>query len=233
MKIKIEKEIFEKYPELYLGIIVAKNINNNGQNDDILNLINEKQIDIKTNHTLDSLGDNPKIDVWRKAYSLFGAKPKKYKSSIENLYKMIIEGIELRHINKVVDIYNYVSLKNTIPVGGDDIDKIDGDITLKIATGDESFTQLNSDEIQNPKPGEVIYADNKEVLCRRWNWRECNKSKMTEETKNVALVVEGLPPTSKDEVEQITSELADLVKKYCGGGTSTYILNSNNPEQII
>ena len=61
--------------------------------------------------------------------------------------------------------------------------------------------ELNSEETKNPKEGEVVYIDDKEVLCRRWNWRECDKSKMTEETTNVALVVEGLPPTSKEEVE--------------------------------
>ena len=189
MKFKIDSKIFEKFPDLNIGIVTANGIDNKGNNENILNLIKEKVQEIKANFNTETLSQNPKIDAWRKAYSSFGAKPKKYKCSVENLYRMILEGIELRHINKVVDIYNYISIKNIIPVGGDDTDKIDGNITLKFAQGDEPFTELNSEETKNPKEGEVVYVDDKEVLCRRWNWRECDKSKMTEETKNVALVV--------------------------------------------
>lgn len=233
MKFKIDSKIFEQFPDLNIGIVTAKGIDNKGNNEDILNLIKEKVQEIKANFNTETLSQNPKIDAWRKAYSSFGAKPKKYKCSVENLYRMILEGIELRHINKVVDIYNYISIKNIIPVGGDDTDKIDGNITLKFAQGDEPFTELNSEETKNPKEGEVVYVDDKEVLCRRWNWRECDKSKMTEETKNVALVVEGLPPTSKEDVEKIIEELSELVQKFCGGEIKTFILNNSNPEAEI
>ncbi|MCF7910084.1 hypothetical protein K9L16_00235 [Candidatus Pacearchaeota archaeon] len=233
MKFKIDSKIFEQFPDLNIGIVTAKGIDNKGNNEDILNLIKEKVKEIRANFNTETLSQNPKIDAWRKAYSSFGAKPKKYKCSVENLYRMILEGIELRHINKVVDIYNYISIKNITPVGGDDTDKIDGNITLKFAQGDEPFTELNSEETKNPKEGEVVYVDDKEVLCRRWNWRECDKSKMTEDTTNVALVVEGLPPTSKEDVEKIIEELSELVQKFCGGEIKTFILNNSNPEADI
>ncbi len=233
MKFKIDSAISEKFPGLNIGVVVVKGIGNTGVNDEVMNLIREREKEIKENFNRETLSENPKINAWRKAYSSFGAKPKKYKCSVENLYRMILEGIELKHINKIVDIYNYISIKNMIPVGGDDTDKVDGSITLKIAKGDEPFKELNSDEIKNPKEGEVVYADDKEVLCRRWNWRECDKSKMTEQTKNVALVVEGLPPATKEEVEQIINELAELVKKHCGGEASTFILDKDNSEADI
>ena len=233
MKFKIDSKIFEKFPDLNIGIVTAKGIENKENNEDILNLIKEKVQEIRVNFNTETLSQNPKIDAWRKAYSSFRAKPKKYKCSVENLYRMILQGIELRHINKVVDIYNYISIKNIIPVGGDDTDKIDGNITLKFAQGDEPFTELNSEETKNPKEGEVVYVDDKEVLCRRWNWRECDKSKMTEETKDVALVVEGLPPTSKEDVEKIIEELSELIQKFCGGEIKTFILNNSNPEVDI
>ena len=71
-----------------------------------MKLIKEKENEIKANFEKETLSQNPKIDAWRKAYSSFGAKPKKYKCSVENLYRMILEGIELKPINKIVDIYN-------------------------------------------------------------------------------------------------------------------------------
>ena len=230
MKFKIDSKISEQFPGLNIGIVIAKGINNTAINDEIMDLIREEAKTIRENFSKETLSMNPKIGAWRKAYSSFGAKPKKYKCSVENLYRMILEGIELRHINKIVDIYNFISIKHMIPVGGDDIDKVDGDITLKFALGNEPFTKLNSQEIENPKEGEIVYTDDKEVLCRRWNWRECEKSKMVEDTKNVSLVVEGLPPVTKEEIETILEELGELVQKFCGGEIKTFVLHNAVPE---
>tara|TARA_Y100000310_G_scaffold336392_1_gene420807 strand:- start:645 stop:1346 length:702 start_codon:yes stop_codon:yes gene_type:complete len=230
MNFKIDPAILEKFPDLNIGIVLAKNINNLGQNEELLEILKQQQATIKENFNTETLAENPKIDTWRKAYSAFGAKPKKYKCSVENLYRMILNDIELTHINTLVDIYNYISLKHIIPVGGDDLEKIDGNITLTIAKGDQPFTELNSDETKSPKEGEVIYRDDKEVLCRRWNWRECDKSKMTEQINTAALVIEGLSAFSKEEIQTITSELADLIQKYCKAETEIFILNKDNPE---
>jgi len=84
--------------------------------------------------------------------------------------------------------------------------------------------------VDHPKEGEVIYADSKEVLCRRWNWRECDKSKMTEQTRNVALVVEGLFPVSEKDVRAIAEEPGQVIEKCCGGKISTHILHAGHPE---
>jgi lysyl-tRNA synthetase class 2 len=233
MKFAIDKSIFDSFPDLNIGIVIAKGIDNKTGKNEIINLIRKKEEEIRANFDKQTLSENPRIASWRKAYSSFGAKPKKYKCSVENLYRMILDGIELRHINSIVDIYNYISIKHIIPVGGDNIDKVDGDIILKFAQGNEPFNELNSNETKNPKQGEVVYVDNKEVLCRRWNWRECDKSKMTEETKNVTLVVEGLPPVNENDVNKVIGELSELVQKYLGGEIKTIILNKNNPEAEI
>ena len=230
MKFKIENEIFEKYPELKIGIIVVKDIDNTGQDDEILKKVQDEIEKIRQNHSKPTLSENAKIAAWRKEYSSFGAKPKKYKCSVENLYRMILDDIDLKHYSKLVDIYNYISLKYMIPVGGDDIDHVDGNITLKFAEGNEKFIQLNSLEESNPKEGEVVYCDDNEVLCRRWNWRECDKSKMTENTKNATLVVEALEPVSIDELNTILDEMSDNINQYCGGESKQFILTKENIE---
>ena len=142
---------------------------------------------------------------------------------------MILDDINLSSINKIVDIYNFISIKHMVPVGGDDTSKVEGDITLRIASGSEKFVQLGSEEVDHPKAGEVVYSDDKEILCRRWNWRECDKSKMTPETTNVALVIEGLGI----EVKEIAEELKELVVKYCQGEAEIFILDKDNKEVQI
>ena len=230
MNFKIKKEIINKFPNLAIGILVAKDLNNYGQNAQIDELLRTEEVVIKSSTI--NLENLDKIKVWREAYSTFGAKPKKYKSSIENLLQTVIDGRNLRHINKIVDIYNYISLKYQLPLGGDDLDKIEGDIILKLASGDESFVGLGTNLITNPKLGEVIYVDDKDVLCRRWNWRECDKSKMTESTKNVVLVIESLLDNKK-ELETALNELRIFVQKFCGGTIATTILDKHNLSTLL
>ena len=231
MKFSVHSDIFDRFPGLILGIVVVSGIDNRGQSEDLQRKFRGKEEEIQKNVLSETLSLHPNIQAWRSAYAAFGAKPKKYKSSIESLYRMVLKGIELRSINLLVDIYNYVSLKHMIPLGGDDLDKVDGGITLCFARGDEPFTPLNSLESEKVKEGEVIYVDNKEVLCRRWNWRECDKTKMTPETQNAVLVLEGLPPVRQEDIESGAEDLSVLVRKLCGGEAQEFFLGVTQQER--
>lgn len=230
MKFKIEPLIFETFPGLSIGILKASGVDNHGDYPDLIEEIKRIQEEIRDNFDLGTLADCPKIQNWRKAYAFFGAKPKKHLSSVESLYRMTLEGRNLRPINKLVDIYNCISLMHMVPVGGDDLSRVEGDILLRFAKGDEPFSPLGFDEPQTARKGEVIYADNREVLCRRWNWRESDKTKMTEDTREVLLVAEGLPPVSAQNIDQVVEDLAQLVEKYCGGETNRNVLSAEKRE---
>lgn len=227
MLFKIDPIIFERYPSVNLGLVVANGLANTGEQPEVTALLQSEVQRIREQYTLDQLKEQPKLQVWRDVYRSFGAK--KYTCSVENLYRMILEGEPLTHINTLVDLYNYISLKYMVPVGGDDLANITGNITLQLATGTEPFIRLNQVEMDHPKLGEVVYVDDVEVLCRRWNWRECDKSKMTQTTQNVALVIEGLTPFTMADVEQMTQELGQLVTQYCGGLISTHVLTVAQP----
>ena len=228
MKFLISKEIAEKYPDFTIGIVIAKNIHNRDSNEEIMQLLQEQELNIRTEFQLENLAQSSLIQSWRKAYKLFGEKDDR--ASHEALIKRVLKGGSIQHINKLVDLYNYLSLKYKTPVGGEDLDKIEGNIYLKFADGSESFVLLGSDAETHPDKGEVIYADEKEVLCRKWNWRESEKTKLTEETVNAFLVIEALTPLTKDAVDQAARELAMLLNKYCKAETQIFILDKNNLE---
>jgi DNA/RNA-binding domain of Phe-tRNA-synthetase-like protein len=233
MKFSVDPQIFERFPSLILGVVSVIGIDNRGESGELKTLLQESEAEIGRNYLSESLSQHPKIQAWRRAYSEFGAKPKKYKSSVESLYRMVLKGDGLKPINKLVDIYNFVSLKHMLPLGGDDLDKIDGDIRLQMAKGGEPFIPLHSQETEPARPGEVVYSDDKEILCRRWNWRECDKTKMTEETSNAVLVVEALPPSARNDVETAAEELSRLVHQFCGGDSAVHLLDSHHPEIIL
>ncbi len=231
MKFTIDQKIFEKFPGLNIGIIIARGVDNTGIEEEIQNRLREEEKRIRENYDIETLSQNPKIDVWRKAYSVFGAKPKDHRSSIENLYRLVLEGISLRRINNLVDIYNLISLKYMLPVGGEDLDMIRGDVALTFAGPNEAPVLLLGDkDSRPPHDGEVIYKDDVSAICRRWNWREADRTKLTEETKNCVLVIEGLPPVTKEDIESATQGLKEIVQEFCGGNTVYAILNRENVE---
>ena len=203
-------------------------MDNHGDCPEILEKIKDIQGEIRRDFDRETLADCPKIRNWRNAYAAFGAKPKKHRSSVESLYRMILEGKDLLQINRVVDIYNYVSLRQMIPVGGDDLAKVQGDIELRFARGDETFFPLGSREVQRVREGEVVYADGREILCRRWNWRESEKTKMTEDTRDVLLVCEGLPPVSAEEIKRAVMDLGRSIQDFCGGEVELGVLGAAN-----
>ena len=234
MKFKIDHKIFEKFPSLTIGVVICKNLNNSGTQEEVQKEIREQENNIRAKYNTETLSQTPKIDVWRKTYSAFGAKPKENKSSVENLYRLVLQGVNLRHINKLVDIYNFISLKHMVPVGGEDINKIEGDVILTFAEPNEPAVLLLGDkESRPPHAGEVIYKDNISAICRRWNWREADRTKYTEETKNCFLVIEGLLPVTKEEIENATEELKELVQKFCSGNITYTVLDEKHFETYL
>ncbi len=234
VKFTIDKAVFGKFPDLNVGVVVAKGIDNTGISEEISGALREKEPEIRQNFSVQALPQNPKIDCWRKAYSSFGTKPSDNLSSVENLYRFILKGGEVRHINKLVDIYNLISLKHVVPLGGEDMDKIQGGIRLAVAGPNEPAVLLLGDkEPRPPHEGEVIYKDEISAICRRFNWREADRTKLTEETRNAILVTEGLPPVAGEDIERIADELRNTVQKYCGGKASLFVLSHASPEIVF
>ncbi len=225
MKFIISDQIFVKYPKAVVGVVVAKNIDNHGGNQETGQLLRQEEGRIRNDFSLEDLAHNPLVQNWRKAYRLFDSEDR---CSSEALIRVILKGNQIRHINKLVDVYNYISLKYRAPVGGEDLDRIEGNIYLKFATGSEKFVILGGSGGESPKKDEVVYADDKEVICRRWNWRESDNTKLTEETRNAFLVIDALPPVTEDAVKTAVEEFAGLVSKFCNAETVTFILNSRN-----
>ena len=233
-KFSVDEKIFEMNPGLAVGIIACRGIDNSGEPVEIMASIRQREQEVREHFNLDGLSEHPKLASWREAYRKFGGKPKKNLNSIESLLKRCLKGEELRHISKIVDIYNFVSLKYVLPAGGEDLDKAKGSIRLTIAGANEPpVLLLGEKEPRAPKEGEVIYRDEESAICRRFNWKEAERTKLTEESKNVVLVVEGLPPATREVTEAALAELRALVEKHCGGELKTAILEKGSSETEI
>jgi len=227
-KIIINQEIFERFPSFKRGIIVVSDIVNASGNKRIKKLLN-REIEGKMRQNL--IGDKL-IKAWDDVYLKFGSNPNQFPPSIKSLLKRIVKGGGLPFINSVVALFNYISIKYLIPCGGDDVKRIKGNLCLGLAKGNEIFIPLGTKDKESPESNEVIYFDDKtlNVMCRRWNWRNGDFTKITELTKKIVINLDGIYPAPQSLIEEARGELAHLLTEQCQAETTVYLLDRNKPK---
>ncbi|HEV8581085.1 MAG TPA: phenylalanine--tRNA ligase beta subunit-related protein [Thermoanaerobaculia bacterium] len=232
--LRVTDAIFRLFPDATVGVVTALGIENSGGDGAILAALRREEERVRERLAGIQITEHPHIAPWREAYRKFGAKPKDHPSSIENLVRRVLKGQPLPSINPLVDLYNTVSLRHLVPAGGEDLDGIEGDVLLTLATENEpAVLLLGEAEPRPPKPGEVIYRDDAGAICRRWNWKEADRTKLTAATRNAVLVIEGLPPVGPDLVRRACEELAVLVHENCGGEVAVTIVDRDRPRTAL
>lgn len=227
MKFKINPKIFEDFDNPLIGVIIAKGIDNKNDNSQIQKLLRDAETNLREKLNGVEVSQHAHIAPWRETYRKFGSKPSDFRCSAEALTKVVLRGLEIKKISPLVDLYNLISIKYILPVGAEDLDKMEGDLELTFAEGTEEYTPLGGEENDPPQKGEVIYRDDLGVICRRWNWREGDRTKITKDTRNAVVVIESIASIP---IKEAVEELANLVKEYCGGEVITYYLNKDCQE---
>ncbi|HPI98080.1 MAG TPA: phenylalanine--tRNA ligase beta subunit-related protein [Synergistales bacterium] len=232
MRYEIQERIFSDFPGYCRAVVVARDVDNGGEAPELVGLLRDLENSVRNDTGMENYREHPHIAAWRDTFLSMGLNPNKYPPSIANLIKRTRSGKDLPFISKLVTIFNVISLKYITPCGGDDLDVLEGAIRLGYAEGNETYIPLGQPEkTENPTPGEIIYFDtgNLDVFCRGWCWKNGDRSKITPLTRNVAINIEGMPPLDNEQTGAMADELADMVRKYCGGSTAIYLLTGRDP----
>ncbi|MGB9552977.1 MAG: B3/4 domain-containing protein [bacterium] len=229
-KIFIEDQIFQMFPNFKRGLVIVQNLQNHSSHSEIEEML-ENQRALRQGCPL----DHEFIVAWDEMHRKFGSNPNKFPPSIKSLIKRAQRGDRIPFINSAVALFNYISLKYLLPCGGDDVDTIKGNLRLGLAQGNEVFIPLGGSENEHPNPGEIIYYDDqtKNVMCRKWNWRNGDFSKILEKTKKVVINVDGAERVPESIVTEARDELADLLQEKCNAKLSVSLLNYKKRELEI
>jgi lysyl-tRNA synthetase class 2 len=234
MRLRIAQDVLALFPEALVGAVRVHGCDSSVQSPEIAALLRQAEARARTAFAGAALAEEPRIACWREAYRAFGANPKKSPSSIENLLRRVLKGEALRPIHPLVDLYNAVSLEHLLPAGGEDLDRIQGDVVLcRAGAAEPPVLLLGDTDAGPPHPGEVIYRDDLSALCRRWNWKEADRTKLIATTRHAILVIEALPPTRRPELEQALADLASRVTRHCGGEAHVSVLDAGASELVL
>ena len=232
-KFVMEQPFLDIFPDSKIGILVCKGIDNHIKEEDkYADYLKECQKLAAEHIQNPEFTQNPIIRTWRDAFYKFKTK-KGARCSIEALLKRVSKGNDIGTIIPLVDIYNGISLKYGVPIGGENIDAFDGDIRLTVAEGGEEFITYGSDKSEPPYPGEVVYKDNAGAICRCFNWRESVRTMLTEDTTNAFMIIETVAGERDDVMDQALEEMKAMIEQELGGTVTKHIADAANPEVII
>lgn len=208
---KIAADVFKLRPDYRALLLVVEGIPPGPSDASSEALLQEAEASAREALSKQPVNDIPHIAAWRDAYKAFGAKPKKERNSLESLMRRAEGG--LPRVNRLTDIYNAISIKHQIPLGGEDLDKYTGFPHLIRATGREMFDTTSAGETvtEHPPVGEVVWCDDAGVTCRRWNWRQCSRTALSDATTRVLFILDALEPFSDGALEAAADELKRLL----------------------
>ncbi|MGH9381879.1 MAG: B3/B4 domain-containing protein [Thermoanaerobaculia bacterium] len=168
-----------------------------------------------------AVGDHPHVSAWQEAFRAAGMKPQRNRPSVEALLRRLDDG--LPRIDRLTDVYNAISIAHVVPVGGEDLDRYQGPARLTRATGEESFDTVAKGRpiVEPPRPGEVVWRDDLGVTCRRWNWRQCARTRLTADTARGLFILDALGPMDDEAIERAGRALIDAFRDTNPGARAT------------
>jgi DNA/RNA-binding domain of Phe-tRNA-synthetase-like protein len=216
-----DPDIVERFPAVVGGVLLAEGLQGTPSAELTAAFGAEQRA------VLERLGDTPLSEVpslaaWRRAFRTFGVDPTAYRSAAEALLRRLTKQGSIPSINPLVDIGNLVSIRCALPVAVFDRRSITNGLTVRFATGDESFSDLGSRTTEHPQPGEAIFIDSAgHVAARRWCWRQSAESASSPSTTNVLVTVEGHHAEARRDVEAALADLDVLLRRYAGADAPT------------
>ena len=162
------------------------------------------------------------LTAWDDVFIAFGAKPKRTPCSANALRKRVLKEGELPSLDPIVDIYNAISVRYAIPVGGENFAAYSGVPRLTIADGSEPFDTLKEGQpiVEYPDSGEVIWRDDIGVTCRRWNWRQGVRTRLDSQAKTMWFILESLPTMPYEALEAAGEELINHLQQLMPGAVA-------------
>ncbi|MCW4783279.1 B3/B4 domain-containing protein [Enterobacter chuandaensis] len=162
------------------------------------------------------------LSDWDEVFKAFGAKPKRTPCSAAALRKRVQKDGSLPSLDPVVDIYNAVSIRYAIPVGGENLAAYSGAPRLTLADGSEPFDTYKEGQpvMEHPEPGEVIWRDDLGVTCRRWNWRQGVRTRLDSQAQSMWFILESLPSMPLAALEEAGEELVNNLQRLMPGATA-------------
>jgi len=211
MKIVFENNL--KNSELKCGYLILE-IAVKESSEELKKLIHEESQKIRSKMKIEDIENDKIAKSYRKLWWNFKIDPTKLRPSGEALIRRILLGKDLYLINNFVDCFNLVSIQTGLSIGAHDIEKLSGDITIRLARTGEKFTAIGSKGEMILNGNELVVSDDKKILDLAYSTSSCELTKITKETNKAILTVYTSVEISVDHINECLEKLINYLIKF-------------------
>jgi DNA/RNA-binding domain of Phe-tRNA-synthetase-like protein len=217
LKIVIDRSVSGRFPDLDVVVRCVRGVKVKPFDEELERLKQEVCSQVRRRYTLEGLKDIPTIRAYRDFFWRIGIDPTKNRPASEALIRRILAGKPLPTINTLVDAYNLASILSEVALAAFDEDKLQSkEVVMRTAKKGETFLGIGMKEPITLQGGEIVLEDSTNLIAI-YPYRDAERSKITEETKNAALVSCGVPGLSKEKLLQAADLAVKYVTRFCGG----------------
>ena len=216
MNLKIDSELKTAFPDLTVLKLHISGVQIQKRDTELEKFKIAVTQQVRNEYDLYTVKDHPTFRAYRDFFWSIKIDPTKIRPAAEALIRRILAGKTLPRINTLVDAYNLASIKTRIALATFDADKLEGDLLMRFAEEGEQFSGIGMERPLMLRGREIAVSD-KEKLVAIYPYRDADNTKVTEKTKNIMVVVCGVPGIPKQELEKASDVALEYVTRFCGG----------------
>jgi len=216
MEVKIDVQLKTRFPELNVLACEVKGVKVEKRNVELEKFEDQIINHVRKQYSLESLKDGLTFRAYRDFFWKIGIDPTKIRPAAEALIRRVLAGRTIPLINTLVDAYNLASIKTEIALAAFDADKLKGELVMRFAEKDEEFLGIGMEKPMSLKGGEIVVSDS-EKLVAVYPYRDADNTKITEKTKNVMLLVCGVPGIEEETLQNAGQVALEYILRFCNG----------------
>lgn len=218
MDFNSSSDVKKRFPDLSVLTFSVNDVKISKSNDELVKLKERVFRDVRERYDIETLKDVSIFRAYRDFFWRIGVDPTKSRPAAEALVRRVLTGKVIPNINTLVDVYNLASIKSEVALAAFDEDKLEGVLTMRFAFIGEKFLGIGMNKPVNLEGGEVVISDSEKPVAL-YPYRDADCSKVTEGTKNVLMLVCGVPSVSSETLHIAKQTTAEYIKRFCDGRT--------------
>lgn len=214
--LEIDETLQDRFPGLAAQIIRFHDVSVKRENSEL----EEYKLDVykgtQNNWEVEKLRDDPEFRAYRDFFWKLGIDPTKNRPAAEALIRRVLRDRPIPKINTWVDAYNLVSITTAVPIASFDSDLLEGNLLMREAKTGETFLGIAMDKPVVLSGGEAVIQDDKRLVAI-YPYRDADYSKVSQDTKNVLMLMCGAPGITRTTLNASAKEAMTVLPRFCGG----------------
>lgn len=223
----VDKTIFDINPNIIIGIIVGKDLNNSKSLEEDKNRLRAAEDKMRETFRVEQVRELPNIAYYRDIMKKAGINPNRFPPSVEAMFKRILKGGQLPCINALVDLCNAISIEQVISLGAHDLKDIKNDLEVRFSREGDKFLPFGASEYENVEQDEIVFTSGNIVQTRKWIWRQSELGKTTIDSSDIFFQLVGFKENEESLYNAMT-DIEEIVLHRFYGSCDKYIVNLKN-----